>query len=50
LRISRTGAGKPVYQDFTQLAALSKSQDEAIQYGLIKGRLLVEGAVIGLTI
>ena len=50
LRISRSGGGKPVHQDFTQLAAVSQSEDEAIEYGLIKGRLLVEGTVIGLTI
>jgi hypothetical protein len=52
LRIShsRRGADKPVHQYFNQLPAVSRSEEEAIEYGLAKGRFLVEGAVIGLMI
>ncbi|HXF18616.1 MAG TPA: hypothetical protein VN496_16535 [Burkholderiales bacterium] len=52
LRISRRmpGSGESVHQDFTLLPALSKSEADAIEYGLTKGRLLVTGTVMGLTI
>jgi hypothetical protein len=40
----------PVSQDFTQLPALARTETDAIQYGLTRGRAMVEGAVIGLTI
>jgi hypothetical protein len=44
------GSGESVHQDFTLLPALSKSEADAIEYGLTKGRLLVAGTVMGLTI
>jgi hypothetical protein len=52
LRISRrkAGSGDLNHQDFTLLPAVSKSEADAIQYGLAKGRFLVAGTVIGLTI
>jgi len=52
LRISRrkAGSGEINYQDFNLLPAVSRSEADAIQYGLAKGKLLVAGTVIGLTI
>jgi hypothetical protein len=52
LRISRrqAGSGDLVHQDFTLLPAVSRSEADAIHYGLAKGRFLVAGTVIGLTI
>lgn len=42
--------GVPTSQDFNQLPALSRTEKDAVAYGLVKGRALVEGGVIGLTI
>jgi hypothetical protein len=52
LRISRRkeGSGVLAHQDFTLLPAVCQSEADAIQYGLAKGRFLVAGTVIGLTI
>jgi len=52
LRISRrtAGSGDLIHQDFTLLPAVSRSEADAIQYGLAKGKFLVAGTVIGLTI
>jgi hypothetical protein len=52
LRISRRmpDSGELIHQDFTLLPALSKTEADAIQYGLTKGRFLVAGTVMGLTI
>jgi|1185.fasta_scaffold731242_1 hypothetical protein len=52
LRISRrvASSGKTIHQDFTLLPAVSRSEADAMEYGLTKGRLLVAGTVMGLTI
>ena len=52
LRISRrmNASGKAIHQDFTLLPAVSRSEADAIEYGLAKGRFLVAGTVMGLTI
>jgi hypothetical protein len=52
LRITRCRGAPdvPIHQDFTQLSALSESEADAIRYGLQRGRALVEGNIIGLTI
>jgi hypothetical protein len=46
----RGGPETPVSQDFTQLPAFARTETDAIQYGLTRGRAMVEGAVIGLMI
>lgn len=46
----RGAPGVPISQDFNQLPALSRTEKDAITYGLLKGKALVEGGVIGLTI
>ena len=46
----RGAPGVPISQDFTQLPVLSRTETDAIQYGLSKGRALIEGGVIGLMI
>jgi len=52
LRISRRmdGPGKTIRQDFTLLPAVYRSEADAVEYGLTKGRFLVAGTVMGLTI
>jgi hypothetical protein len=52
LRITRRRGAPdvPIHQDFTQLSALSESEADAIRYGLLRGRALVEGNIIGLKI
>ena len=46
----RGAHGPPVSQAFNQLPALSRTETDAISYGLARGRALVEGGMIGLTI
>lgn len=46
----RGATGSSISQAFNYLPALFATEADAIQYGFVKGRALVKGDVLGLTI